>query len=267
MPDPVVIAALLLLVAVVESSPFVRLPIGLLLAIGLLSAEADLLPIAITGSAGVMVARLGLALGARRHGDKSGGSDPRARASRDALRARLSGSSAYSRITFLLGATPGMPATFIFPTLGAMRAPLGPALLGTLVGRTPLLALTTTLFAWLGQLGAGNEDDAALSLGVLAVVLLVARTIGLVDWRHRAETGRFRLRDPDENAIRMTTMFGGAPGAGAGSGGWARTDVGIGHDPADADMVEGEVLGEEVDADDDDDAGPPALPPTGLAPS
>lgn len=264
MPEPSVIVAVLLLVALVESSPLVRLPVGLLLAVALLASGADLLPIALVGAAGVTLARLGLALAARRGRDRAGAASPAARAQRDALRARLSASGAYTRITFSLAALPGIPATFLFPLLGAMRAPLWPALAGTLVGRTPLLALTTALFVAVGRFGDGSDSDAALSLGILALVLLVFRTIGLVDWEHRSQTGRFRMRDADAGAMRMSGMFGGPAG---GAGGWSRTDVGVGHDPADADMVEGEFLGEEVEGDDDDDDPPLALPPTGLAPS
>ncbi|MCW2925036.1 MAG: hypothetical protein JWM98_2440 [Thermoleophilia bacterium] len=267
MPDPSILVAVLLLVALVESSPLVRLPVGLLLAVALLASGADLLPIALVGAAGVTLARLGLALSARRGRDRASAASPLAQAQREALRARLSGSGAYTRITFSLAALPGIPPTFLFPLLGAMRAPLWPALAGTLVGRTPLLALTTAVFAWLGRIGDGSDSDAALSLGILALALLVFRTFGLVDWRHRAETGKFRMRDADAGAMRMTGMFSGPGAEGGGSAGWSRADVGVGHDPADADIIEGEFLGEEAAGDDDpDDDPPPALPPTGLAP-
>ncbi len=267
MPEPTVIAALILLVTLVEASPAIRIPVGLLLAIGLLASDSELLPIALLGAIGVMVARLGLALAARAGRDRLGAPSPAARAQRDALRDRLAGSPAYTRMTFMLAALPGVPAGFIFPMLGAMRAPLWPALAGTIVGRTPVLAITCAIFTWLGRAVSENDDQAVVTLGMLAVLLLVFRTIGRIDWRHRAETGKWRLRDADEQMVRMTTAFGsaadgdagarvpfgGAPGAGA---------------PGDDDVLEGEVLGEEVVDDEDDDDDPPAaLPPSGAAPA
>lgn len=258
MPDPSVAIALLVLVALVEASPLVRLPIGLLLAIAMLASGAELLPIALIGAAGVMLGRLALALAARSGGERRPTTDPAVKARREAMQRHLASSPTYTRMAFVLAALPGVPAGFIFPLLGAMRAPLWPALVGTLVGRTPVLAITTVVFAWLGRLGDGSDADGALTLGVFAVLLLAFRTVGLIDWAHRAETGRFRLRDPDERAARLTTMFGpgmtGPPNDQAGSAG-----------VDDSDVVEGELLGEEVDDDDDDP--PPAIPPTGLAPS
>jgi membrane protein YqaA with SNARE-associated domain len=265
MPDPAIAAALVVLVALVEASPIVRLPIGLLLAISLLAADAQLLPIALLGALGVTVARLGIALAARRGRDRSRRASPAALAQREALRRHLSGSRAYARTSFFIAALPGVPASFFFPLLGAMRAPLWPAIAGTIVGRTPVLALTAALFTWLGRLGEGTDSDAAVALGVFTVVLLVFRTVQQVDWAHRAATGGWRWRDPSGGAVRMTTtMFGDATGG--PHGGWERAAHGDEHD-----IVEGELLGEEVEDDDDrssdDDMPPPALPPTGLAPS
>ncbi len=263
-PDPVVIVALVLLVALVEASPAVRIPVGLLLAIGLLAADAELLPIALLGAVGVMAARLALALGARAGRDRLGAPTPAAQAQREALRAKLAGSPAYTRMTFLLAALPGVPAGFIFPMLGAMRAPLWPALAGTVVGRTPILALTCAIFTWLGRTVSDSDDQAVVTLGMLAVLILVYRTLGRVDWRHRAETGEWRMRDADEHMIRMTTAFGAGPGAGSGAHANAPS-------AGDDDVLEGEILGEELldDPDDgsDDDDPPAALPPTGAAPA
>lgn len=260
MPDASVTFALLALVALVEASPLVRLPVGLLLAIALLASGAELLLVALVGAAGVTLGRLWLALSARRGRDRLAAASPGVRARREAMQRHLASSPAYARMAFVLAALPGVPATFVFPLLGAMRAPLWPALAGTIVGRTPVLAITAAIFAWLGTLGNQPDGDGALTLGIFAVLLLAFRTISLVDWQHRAETGRVRLRDPDEHATRLAGMFGpgmggaGGPG-GAGRGGWP------GHGPHahgssdDDDVVEGELLGEEAD---DDDA-PPAL--------
>jgi hypothetical protein len=166
------------------------------------------------------------------------------------MQRQLSGSPAYARLTFMLAAMPFMPAGFIFPLLGAMRAPLWPALLGTVVGRTPVLALTAAFFTWIGRLVSTSDDEAALTLGVLAMMLLAMRLVSLVDFAYRAETGRWRMRDPDANAVRVATMFGGPlddqdPRSDA-------TELEDHHD-----IVEGELLGEESD-DDPPSSGEPA---------
>ena len=273
MHDLPTLVALLLLVAIVESSPFVRLPIGLLLAIGLLvqGSAGRLLPVVLVGAVGIALGRVALAVTARRGRDRSAKASPQMAAQRDALRARLADSPAYARITFLMGALPGVPAGFLFPLIGAMRAPLLPAVAGTIVGRLPILLVTTSIFAWLGRLGATTDHDAAVSLGILAALLLVFRLFGLVDWQHRAETGAWRMRDPDEAGARVTTIFtgGGRPGGGFGGfggfGGPGGPGGTTGYDPRgesgsheldDADVIDGEVLGEEiVDPDDEDSAG------------
>ena len=259
MPELSIAVALVLLVALVEASPAVRIPLGLLLAIGLLASDADLLPIALLGAIGVMLARLTLALSARAIRGRARPASPAAEARREAMRAQLAGSPAYTRMTFLLAALPGVPASFIFPLLGTMRTPLWPALAGTIVGRTPVLALTAALFTWLGRLVSENDDQAAVTLGMFAVLLFIFRTLGRIDWAHRSATGEWRLRDVDDRMMRMTTSFSSAPGASP-------------FDPpldryGDDEVLEGEVLGEEVDDDDDDPPPPGALPPTGLAPS
>ena len=269
MPEPTVIVALVLLVALVEATSAIRIPIGLLLAIGLLASDGELLPIALLGAIGVMIARLTLALAARAGRDRLGAPSPAARAQREALRDKLAGSPAYTRMTFMLAALPGVPAGFIFPMLGAMRAPLWPALAGTVVGRTPVLAITCALFTWLGRAVSEEDDQAVVTLGMLAVLLLVFRTIGRVDWGHRAETGKWRMRDADEHMVRMTTAFGAGPGA-AGPASFGSTRTRAHEDPSttgDDDVLEGEVLGEEVVDDDSDDEPPAALPPTGAAPA
>jgi hypothetical protein len=164
-----------------------------------------------------------------------------------------------------LGALPGVPPSILFPLLGAMRAPLGPVLAGTLVGRTPVLALTTALFAWVGGIGGNTDSEAVTFLGVTAVLLLVFRLVGLIDWPHRAATGEWRLRNPDAGAMRFMGAAGmGQPGAGAPGAGnpWASTDVG-----ADDDIVEGEFLGEEIDGEDAPDTQRKELPGSGDASS
>lgn len=257
MPDPTIAVAVVLLVALVEATPAIRIPTGLLLAIALLAADAELLPIAALGAVGVMFARLSLAWAARARRDRMRPASPRVQAQRDAMRAQLAQSATYARTTFALAAMPGMPAGFVFPLLGAMRMPLWPALAGTLVGRIPVLALTAAIFAWLGRAVTTSDSDAALLLGVMAIVLFAWRTIGRIDWQHRAETGNWRLRDDADPFVRMGVRIGDSPHA------WSEhpsPDL-----DADPDVVEGELLGEEVDregADRDDQSDePPSLPP------
>jgi hypothetical protein len=238
MPEFTAIIAILLLVSIVEASPAIRLPIGLLLAIAMLALDADLLPIALLGALGVLFARLALALLVRAGRDRLESGSPQVQAQRAALRAQLSASPAYVRLTFLLAALPGMPAGIVFPMLGAMRMPLWPALAGTLAGRIPVLALTTAMFAWLGRLVTEEDAEAAVLLATMAIFLLVLRTIGRIDWAWRSETGGWRLRE-DDRAVRMAAMFGGSGRRDA----WNATTK-IPTD--DGDVVEGELLGEEV---------------------
>ncbi|MEO6866407.1 MAG: hypothetical protein ABI200_00120 [Gaiellales bacterium] len=257
MPDPTITIVLLALVALLELSPIVRLPVGLVLAIGLLAASAELLPVALIGAIGVVIARVGIALAARSGRDQIGAASPNARAYRETMRARLSNSPAFVRITFLLAALPGISGSFLFPLLGAMRVPLWPALLGTIVGRTPVLLITTAVFTWLGRLGNSTDQEGALTLGVLAGLLLILRSIGLVDWQHRRETGEWRLNDPDARAMQMTTILGGSSTGGQdpfGSSPFGRAPRDLQH-MDDDDVIEGELLGEELDDDDDSDDG------------
>ena len=257
MPDPTVFLVAAVLVVLLELSPIVRLPIGLALATAMLAFEAELLPVVLAGALGATLGRAVLAFQARRGRDRLAASSPLARVQREALRVRLASSPAYARTTFLLAALPGVPSRLVFPLLGAMRTPLGPALAGTLLGRMPVLILTTSLFAFLGDVLAPGDDDAAVALGTFAVILLVVRSIGLVDWQHRAATGEWRLRDPDEAVLRMGSMFTGAgpgqqgpvspfpPGFGPDHPAYVESGPGV---------VEGEVLGSDEGEDADDEA-------------
>lgn len=268
MPDLSIAVVLVVLVTLVEATPAVRIPIGLLLAIALLAGDADLLPIAALGALGVMIARLSLALGARSRREQRDHTRSASHHQQDALRAQLSNSPSYNRITFLLAALPGVPAGFVFPLLGTMRTPLWPALAGTLIGRTALLTLTAALFAWLGRAVSDNDEQAAVTLGMLAIILLVFRTINQIDWQHRAQTGEWRMRDSANPFVRMTAGMGAAPRQWSDA---ARSPFSSGTDSRiDDDVIEGELLGEEFDDDDDDGSGgepPAALPPSGAAPA
>lgn len=265
MTDPVLIVAVALLVAVIDASPLVRIPAGMALAVAVLASHADVAPIVFTGAVGAVAGRLWLAVDARRGRDRLAAASPAARAQRDAIRARLAQSPAYLRITFLLAALPGVPASFVFPLLGAMRAPLLPALLGAFAGRLAVLGVTTTLFTAIARAVEPDDGRAATLLAVVAVLVLVYRAVSLVDWEHRAATGRIRFRDADGNAARLSMLVGGQPGFDTHAPGAGAAPFEDEHE-----IVEGDVLGEEHDDDSDDDSDPPppaALPPTGLAPS
>src|SRR5688572_30835650 len=118
MPDPTAALSLLLLAALIEGTPWARLPIGLLAAVAMLVGGGELLPTAAIAAVGVVAARWGLALAARRSRDQLGGGSAQVRAHREALRRGLASSPAYARTTFTLAAIPGVPASFIFPLLG-----------------------------------------------------------------------------------------------------------------------------------------------------
>lgn len=277
MPDPTIAIAVVALIALVEATPAVRIPTGMLLAIALLASGAELLAIALLGAVGVMIARLSLALAARSGRDHIRRPSPAAQAQRDALRAHLSRSPAYARTTFVLAALPGVPAGFVFPLLGAMRAPLWPALAGTVVGRVPVLAITAAFFTWVGRLLADSDDQAAIALAFIAIAMFAVRMISDIDWQHRAETGEWRIRSSADPMTRMTMMFGeGGARRPDQQNPWGQANGGSSssHFSADdSDIVEGELLGEEVDGDDDDpgsgsdDDPPAALPPSGAAPA
>jgi membrane protein YqaA with SNARE-associated domain len=234
MPDPATTLALLLVVALVESSRFVRVPIGLLLAIALLASGTELVWIALIGASGVAIGRIGLALQAR-FGLERALSD-NARAQRAALGEQLKASKAYTRITFVMAALPGIPATFVFPLLGSMRGPLWPALLGTIAGRTPLLVLTTWIFQLIGEGFTSSTDEAVQLLGIVAVMLLIVRLLNQIDWAHREETGQWRMSDATPGVMRWATFSAGSATVSHST----PTDFGA------DDIVEGEIVGEEI---------------------
>lgn len=247
MPDPVLLPALLLVVALISWNPRPMVPIGAVLAIGLLLGDIALGPVALLGGFGVALAQVATAFAARRGRDRAGTS-PTARAQREALRARLSASGAFTRITFVMAALPGPTSKFLYPLLGAMRAPLFPAIAGTIVGRTLLYLLTTSLFVWLARGVDGTDRDAADFLIVLVLVFLLWRMIGWVDWRHRAATGEWRLRDVNASPLDARMFMGTSDPRGTDDA----TTPGAARTVDDDDIVEGEILGEEVEDEDQD---------------
>lgn len=260
MPPSSVAVALLALVVLVESSARVRLPVGLLLAIAVLGAGTDPLAAILIGAGGATAARGWLALRGRRGRSTAGGQSQLARR---AMLERLGSSRAYARTTFLLGAMPAVPPTFSFPLLGSMRGSLWPALAGAFVGRVPVLAVTMFAFASIARFLAPDDATAARALALFAAALLLVRLLALLDRDHHARTGSWRLRDPSAPPDQVTSLLGGgARGRSQDGAPWSADEL----------VVEGELLGEDVDPPDqagggEEDEGPPTLPPTGLAPS
>lgn len=265
MPPLAALATLAILAALVDASARVRIPVGLLVAIAVLASGMSL-PVALVAAAtGATAARGWLAARSRRTRRAAAGTDAGAVARR-ALQARIATSRAYARTTFLLGAMPAVPPTFSFPLLGAMRGPLWPALAGSFVGRLPVLAATALPAIAIARLVSDGDAEAARVLAALVALLLLVRLAMLVDREHRARTGEWRLREPGPAHARLGVLLDAA-----GAGGEAGAEPGRARNAHDL-VVEGELLGEEVDddqpgEDDDDDPGPPSLPPTGLAPS
>jgi hypothetical protein len=260
MPDPIIIAAMVLLTALLEWTPRRLVPIGAVLAVGVvLSDERDgaVGVMALLGAVGIALASIGAAFAARR-GRTRQGISPFAQAQRDALRARLSSSGTFARLAFVMAALPGPTSKILYPLLGAMRAPLLPAIAGTIIGRTIILSITTGLFTLVARAVSIDDSGAAEFLVTAIVVLVIWRLIGSIDWEHRAKHGTWRLRDPEAN--RMTGMFvGGMPGAGfdprtGSSHAHARLNDDDDSHVLEGEIVEGDVLGEEIVDDHDDDA-------------
>lgn len=248
-------ASCLVLTALVESSPRVRLPLGLLLAIVLLVSGLDLLPVVLLGALGGTLGRWLMAIDARRGRERERATRTPGMLEREqALRDRLAGSPAFGRLAFSTAALPFVPSSFLFSLLGAMRAPLAPALVGSLFGLVPMLAITTSIFRQVGLWLAGDSGtEPAVPLAIFAIVLLAFRSAALVDWDHHRNTGAWRMREPRTMFSRMGGArigeVAGATGAHGFGGDPARLGTDDRHEGDDGDVIEGEVLGEELDAD------------------
>jgi hypothetical protein len=252
-------ASMFVIVMLASASPQVRVPIGLLLSILVLGERHHDLRIAVlVGAAAVMAARAWSAYAAR-----SGRESDGMRHRQEQLNRLLAASRHYGRTTFLAGAVPLVPPSYVFPVLGAMRLPLRFALAGCFVGQIVLLAITTGLFDALAQWGAnGSQADAARLAAVAAVLLVVLGLLRSIDGAATRRDGRLRWRE--EPGAGRARFFGAGPGMGSAWGAAAHS----GSDPHgrarhdDGDEIEAEVVGEEiVDDDEDDDHGDrPQLP-------
>lgn len=234
MPDIATTLAIIALVALVEFSPAIRIPIGLLLAAALFSTHMGMLLTASLGATGVMIARISLALGARRQHRSTGHATPAS------LHSPL-----ITRTTFMLTAFPLVPAGVIFPLIGAARLPLWPAIAGTLIGRIPVLALTTSIFVWLAKTFTNNDDDAsALMLGVIAILLLLTSSLSRIDWQRVRSGGGWAMREPPNHLQRFEFIFQtNAPDGSDSVLSGSALDSGV----EENEIIEGEFLGEETD--------------------
>ena len=261
--------ALVALTALVTFSPAARVPIGVLAAMYVIFEHASVSAGALLAAIGVTLARIGLALIARRPGHTRRRSAA-AQAREEAMSRWLATSPQFVRVSFLMGALPFVPSRVTFPMLGAIRAPLRWAVLGSLCGSVLVLSLTTWLFANLSVQVAGR-DQAAQLLGLSAITLVIVRLVGSIDGEAWRSERKLRLRE--EKPPFNMSMFG--PGSSDGGGGMWDTGRFRGSDDAhdnhrgssDASLrlddhgdayYEGEVLGEEIvgDAGADDDDGP-----------
>lgn len=229
MPTLSVSVVLIVLVMLVETAPHLRIPTGLVLAIATTGSGAHLLPVTILGAIGVMLARLGVALQSRNAAAHSGTPGLHTR-----LGASLTGLTQYRRATFLLAAAPGPGSSHLFRLIGAMGGSLGPALAGTLVGRIPVLLITTSMCAWIARAVTPNDATAALLLGVVVCIAIPVQLLAGIDWTHRTATGRWRMRPQGNDPSRWRTDL--------------RRDI------ADPDVIDAEVI-EVIDEADHPDEG------------
>lgn len=247
MPEPIITAAVIAIVTLVEWSPRPLVPIGSLLALIILLYQAELGPIVILGALGAVIAHLLLAISARRGRDKASES-PFVKAQRSTLQAKMSASGAFARITFTMAALPGSTARLLYPMLGAMQAPLLPAVAGSLVGRSVLYLFTTGAFVWLAEALTNNDKgEAANFMLVMIIVMLAFRIIRWIDWAYRSETGKWKLRDPNENSIdlRIFSDVSSNPFADEISNLKNTQD----DDVIEGDILEGDIIAEDIDDD------------------
>lgn len=254
MTDPVILIAMVCLAALVEWSPRRLVPLGAVLAVGVvLSEDQDGLVaiMALAGAFGVAIALIASAFDARRDRNRRPAS-PYATAQRDALRARLSSSGAFAWLSFVMAALPGPTAKLLYPLLGAMRAPLMPAIAGTVIGRTIILTLTTGLFTILARALSNDERGAAEFLITALIILCLFRLVNWIDWEHRAATGAWRLRDSGADPMSARMFMGGTVGSGFDTTAHTRAREGEVRGDGDGfDILEGDVIGEEIIDDDD----------------
>lgn len=242
--------ALFLLVALVTYNPIARVPIGVLAAMFMFTADATITEAVLISAAAVTTARVLLALAARRPGRDEKLTDA-AREREQGMRQWLNANPQFVRISFLMGALPFVPSRLTFPVLGAIGAPLRWAVLGSLCGSVLTLYVTTWFSAALAVTFAG-KDQAAMLLGLTALTLAIFRIIGAIDMQAWQNERKLRMRE--QRSPFDVRMFGAGtmPGAGDPFGAGASSSL-----DDDGEVWEAEVIGEEIigDVDDGDDGG------------
>lgn len=201
--DAAVIVAIALVAVLVSITPLVRVPLGLVLGIAVLGGHLGIATASLIGAAGVTAGRLWMSDAARR------GRDTRLSPSVRAERARLGGWLAHDPrfgwLTFLAGLVPMVPDWFVFPLLGRIGAPLRYAALGSLLGRWPLLALTTWLSVAVSRALTGSDDAAMGLLGAIGIVWALIGFLRRIDLEHLRATGRIRMNERAQKADERLT--------------------------------------------------------------
>lgn len=202
---------------VATASPIARIPVGMLLAMFAITFRVPLLLAAALGATGATAGRWLLASRGRAASATSGGAGEL----HAGIRGWLAQNHKYRATTFVAGATPFLPARIVFPLLGSMRAPIGPALAGSLVGQFLLLSVTTWVAATLARALTDGEQHAAWLLGGAAAAVLVVRVASGLDRDHWRSERRLRMRAPTDPVARSLRFhpFPEAPAGPAGAPG------------------------------------------------
>lgn len=229
--------AIILLALMVSATPALGIPVGVVLGVYVLVADESVWLAAALGAAGVALGRLWLAVAAR--AGRRSRRNPVARSHVEAVRQALTSNGRYRRAVFWAAATPLVPARFLWPLLGTIRAPLAPALAGVVLGQLPLLALTCGIAVAVARALTQGEDEAATLLGLAAILMMMFRLLGSIDWDHWRAHRRLRMR-PSGHGSRVSTFFGAPKGPGAGR---VRTGVfGLPADAVDSPHADDDVL-------------------------
>jgi hypothetical protein len=203
--------------AALETIARPRAPLPLVLAAVVLATDASLLACVLAATAGIVVARGALAAAGRWRMTWLLGAD--AAASLAGVRAARS-SRMVTRMTIIMGAAPLVPGRVVFPLLGASGAPVLPALVGTIIGRVPLVSVATWLIAAPLALIFSPDTHGAIAAGIMAAAWLAL-------------------------SARNTRQSARAHGRSA----WVRSvlleDVRPSRDYSDADIIDVEILAEE----------------------
>lgn len=189
---PLVVVCLLVLL--VSSNPLVRMPIGAVVALAVLTGGLDTRMAVAAAAIAVTVSRAAIGRAARTR--EASEMTPE---TTEALRSWLAANPAYGRTTFMAGAIPFIPGRVLFGLLGAMRFPLRWAIIGCMIGQLALIAISTTFMLAITDLLTADDTAAAQLLGTYAVLLVIVRLVLGFDretWRQQRRV-RFRTEAED----------------------------------------------------------------------